>query len=113
MKCRIILFYKDVSALFNYLCQFRKWNPNETVKMKNEWRYESDGFSILCRKGLSENFRGYRADIICVQEELTWGDEWPGIRDCILRPMLTSPIDIQVFDGVSKEESERVDVSEA
>lgn len=110
MKCKVILFYKDVSAVFNYLSRFCGWNPNETIKTANEWRYESDGFSILCRKGLNESARGYKAHIIGVQEELTWGDKWPELRDCVLRPALISPIDIQIFDGVSKEEAERVDI---
>lgn len=53
--------------------------------------------------------RGYKAHIIGVQEDLTWKENWPELRDCILRPMLMSPIDIQIFDGVSRAEVERVD----
>lgn len=106
MKCKIILFYKDEDALLNYLLRFRCIEPEAINKRHNEWRYDNDGFSICCIRGLSENARGHKADIVCIQEELTWKENWPDLRDCILRPMLLSPIDIQVFDGISPEDAQ-------
>lgn len=59
----------------------------------------SEHVRIRCVRGLSHYARGYRAHIVAVQEDLTWREDWNEIRDCVLRPTLFSPIDIQIFDG--------------
>ena len=109
MRCEVILFYKDEDALADYLRKFYNVRLGTIIKQKSRWTFYDDGFSIHCIKGLSENMRGYKAHIIGVQEDLTWKENWPELRDCILRPMLMSPENIQIFDGVSRAEVERVD----
>lgn len=110
MECRIILFYKDEDALDNYLHKFYNVRLGTIIKQKNRWTFRDNGLYIYCIKGLSENMRGYKAHIIGVQKDFTRKENWPKLRDCVLQPMLMSPIGIQTFDGVSKEDTEQVDV---
>lgn len=109
MNFEILLFYKDESAVTKYLSAFRFLDLKPIRCSYNEMVFGNQNMRIRCIRGLSQNIRGYKAHIIGIQEELTWRENWPEIRDCVLRPTLMSPIDIQIFDGVSKEEAEWVE----
>ena len=108
MKCKIVLFYQDEDAMLKYVLQFYGMRHALHYKTHSEWLFEDEHFSIFCVRGISVG-KSRKAHIVGVQEDLTWGDNWPRLRDCVLRPMLLSPIDIQIFDGVSRAEVERVD----
>lgn len=101
------MFYKTEEALKQYLSRFyipEEYN-NPILKTKNGLIFETDHIIFRCMKGLGVNARGHKAHLISVQEDLTWQDKWPEIRDCILNPMRMSPIDIQIFDGITPEET--------
>lgn len=106
---RILIFYKDDAALDNYLNLFRFLNSGsghmEKRIMYNRREYIGSFFHVVCCRGLSENARGYKAHFIAIQEDLTWKENWPGIRDYILRPMIASPIPIHVFSSMSYDEA--------
>lgn len=100
------MFYKAEEALERYLSCFYISKPEKIRKTKNGLDFETEHMSFHCTKFLNENVRGYKEHLIAVQEDLTWQKEWPQIRDNILAPMLMSPIDIQIFDGITPEEAE-------
>lgn len=102
---KILVFYKTEEALDQYLSHFRILNyiPQKYSRI-NERMYENEYYQIQCIRGIPERARGCRADIIAVQEDLTWTDHWDDICHGILGRMLTSPIDIQIFDGIDKED---------
>lgn len=89
---KILIFYKSISAVKNYLEMFR----NMPLMVFEETR---NGFTFNGEKVNIKGVRGYRAHIIAVQEELTWAEDWNEVRDRIVYPMLQTPIDIQIFDG--------------
>lgn len=105
MKCKIVLFYQDEDAMLKYVLQFYGMRYVLHYKTHSEWLFEDEHFSIFCIRGLSVS-ESRKAHIVGVQEELTWKENWPELRDYILRPMLMSPIDIQVFDGISPEDAQ-------
>lgn len=106
------MFYKTEEALKRYLSRFyiQEENNNPIRKTKNELIFETDHIIFHCMKGLGVNARGRKAHLISVQEDLTWQDKWPEIRDCILNPVRMSPIDIQVFDGITSEDAEYMEL---
>lgn len=105
---RILIFYKSDEAAERYLNSFRYMPRVEYCTRSHDstvWR--GDGVEIVAlKRSVSERARGMVAHIIAVQEELTWCEDWEKIRDCILRPMLATPIDIQIFDGDIRDEQE-------
>lgn len=105
-----MIFYRDEEALDSYLKHFPFLNDRSgcverRVSIHNGREYRGSFFSVVCHKGLSENARGYKAHFVAVQEDLTWKESWPELRDCVLQPMLMSPIPICVFDSVSYDEA--------
>lgn len=100
IKFQILIYYYDDTSLQQYLKWFRYIDETAKVtKCRNEWLYESEHFIIRCIRGVNESSRGLRAHFVAVQEELTWRENWNEIKNCILSPMLLSPIDIQIFDS--------------
>lgn len=100
---KFLIIYKSVDALNRYMRQFRfdgteKINGMQTA---NEMIciVGNDAMEIRCIPYMNAGLRGRKAHLIAIQEELTWRDDWEEIRDNILRPILLSPIDIQIFDG--------------
>lgn len=104
---RILVFYRDEEALRRYFSKFSFVSDQniENNISDDHRKYHGSFFEITCVKGLRESFQGLRADLIAVQEELTWQDHWPELRDSILKPMVCTPIPIQIFDGISYEEA--------
>lgn len=100
---KFLIIYKSVDALNRYMRRFR-FNGTEKLngmQTKDELIciVGNDAMEIRCIPYMNYDLRGRRAHFIAVQEELTWRDDWEQIRDNILRPILLSPIDIQIFDG--------------
>ena len=98
----ILIFFRDLKSLEDYLNRFIIFHsPSMKCRHKftNGIEYECDGVYIRCIRGIHENARGHKASFIAVQEELTWTERWELLRDCILSPMLLSPIPIHIFDG--------------
>lgn len=98
---KILIFYKSISAVKNYLKMFRNMPLMIFEETRNGFTFNGEKVSIKgvrCAK-ISDQHRGHRAHIIAVQEELTWAEDWNKVRDCIIYPMLQTPIDIQIFDG--------------
>lgn len=102
---KILVFYKTDDALEQYINRFRAMSQScMQRKAMNEQFYDCGEVHIQCVRGVSERCKGYKADFIAVQEELTWRNDWEDIRDCILYPALAgSPIPIQIFDGISED----------
>lgn len=101
MKFKLVVFYDDDASLERYLAQYRlvlSETPS-IQKRYNGCEIEDTHILIRCVRGLMDSARGHKAHVVAVQEELTWGDKWPEMRDTFLRPILLSPIDIQIFDG--------------
>lgn len=98
---KILIFYKSISAVKNYLEMFRNMPLMVFEETRNSFTFNGEKVNIKgvrCAK-ISDQYRGYRAHIIAVQEELTWAEDWNEVRDRIVYPMLQTPIDIQIFDG--------------
>jgi len=98
---KILIFYKSISAVKNYLEMFRNMPLMIFEETRNGFTFSGEK---ICVKGIrcgkiSDQHRGHRAHIIAVQEELTWAEDWNEVRDYIVYPMLQTPIDIQIFDG--------------
>lgn len=105
---QILIFYRDDEALDNYLRHFRFLNFHNGGDWHVEKRilhygreYRGSFFNVVCCRGLSDHARGRKAHFVAVQEELTWKEDWPELRDCVVRPMVASPIPIHVFDSIS------------
>lgn len=98
---KILIFYKDESALERYIKSFYDVSEKHLQKKTKYERIYDNGYMLVrCVKGFHENYKACRSHLIAVQEELTWVNKWHDIRRCILTPMLMSPIPIQVFDGI-------------
>ena len=101
------MFYSDAEALKEYLQKFYELRselyPAVVKKTQREVSIETECFYIRCIKchNFSDSFRGFKAHLIAIQEELTWDENWHQIKNCIIEPMRMSPIDIQIFDGIS------------
>ena len=109
IKFTIHIFYKTDEALENFVGRLLLFNMYGNLQKlranKNNRLYETDHVIIHCTRGISPSARGYKAHLIAVQEELTWQEQWPEIRDCVLKPMIMSPFDIQIFDGITYEDA--------
>lgn len=104
---KILVYYIDEDAMHKYIESFLSAESVVRIERKcNITTFEGPHVEITCihcpRISVSEH--GRRAHITAVQEELTWSDDWPKIRDYIIRPMVLTQIDIQVFDGITREE---------
>ena len=77
MSFRILVFYQTDEALDRYLSQFKigacDLDAYLLKKTKDDRLYAAFHIEILCKRGLNESHRGYRAHFVAVQEELTWG----------------------------------------
>lgn len=103
---QILVYYRDEDTMQQYIRPFLY--TDRIVRIRRDGNitvYEGLHTLITCVRGLREiSARGRKAHIIAVQEELTWSESWPETRDCIIRPAIISPIDVQVFDGITREE---------
>lgn len=108
MSFRILVFYKTDEALDRYLSQFKigacDLDAYLLKKTKDDRLYAGFHIEILCKRGLNESHRGYRAHFVAVQEELTWGDNWDFLEQHVIRPTMLTPIPTHIFDGISQEE---------
>lgn len=108
MMFRILIFYKTDEALDRYLSRFRigacDLDAYLMKKTKNDRLYTTGHMEILCKRGLNESHRGYRAHFVAVQEELTWVDNWDLLEQHVIRPTMLTPIPTHIFDGISQEE---------
>ena len=97
----ILIFYNNEDALERYLDQLHMTKPQSPVwKRANVREYRDYNTLITCYRGLPMDFaRAYKAHIVAVEEELTWGDDWEWIRDAILNPIRMTPLPIQIFDS--------------
>lgn len=103
IRFKILVFFKDEEALDQYIKMYYGIAVEQFLKVqsKNERLYDNGHTELRCiNRSVSENARGYKAHIIAVQEDLTWGENWHDIRKHVLQPCLMSPIPVQVFDGV-------------
>lgn len=110
----MLVFYKHDDVLENYLHKFSFGgeiffdNNFSIVRLFTGVEYYSDGVVIICQKGeISANrVRGHRVNYIAVEEELTWRPDWLEILNYELKPILRSPIPVQIFDSIEYEDSE-------
>lgn len=110
MMFRILIFYKTDEALEEYLKRFKLGACDLEAylmkKTKNDRLYTTGHVEIICKKGLTEQSRGYRAHFIAIQEELTWGKNWDAIlKNQVLHSSMLSPIPLHIFDGIPQEEN--------
>ena len=118
IKFKILVFYSDAEALKEYLQKFYELRselyPAVVKKMQREVSIETECFYIRCIKchNFSDSFRGFKAHLIAIQEELTWYENWHQIKNCIIEPMRMSPIDIQIFDGISPYDTDQYEQDE-
>lgn len=99
----ILIFYHSEDALDAYLQQFTRYNKPAITQTLNRRIYIVPGCRIECIKNPSDYTIRRRVHFIAVQEELTWDENWPVIKNEVLKPLLLTPIPIQVFDGISRE----------
>lgn len=108
MMFRILIFYKTDEALDRYLSLFRigacDLDAYLMKKTRNDRLYTTGHIEILCKRGLNESYRGYRAHFVAVQEELTWTDNWDTLQYQVIDATTLSPIPTHIFDGISQEE---------
>ena len=83
---KILILYKSISAVKNYLEMFRNMPLMVFEETRNGFTFSGEKINIKgvrCTK-ISDQYRGYRAHIIAVQEELTWAENWNEVRDRIV-----------------------------
>ena len=75
---KILIFYKSISAVKNYLKMFRNMPLMIFEETRNGFTFNGEKVSVKgvrCAK-ISDQHRGHWAHIIAVQEELTWAEDW-------------------------------------
>lgn len=105
---RILVFYQDEKALNEYLDKFNLiHDPDIKIWISYNLRqYKGEHSIIICQRGLKDDLTGCgKVDFIAVQEDLTWNEGWPKLRDHVLEPVKDSPIPIHIFDGIPYEEA--------
>ena len=105
MMFKILVFYQTDEALDRYLSQFKigacDLEAYLMKKTRNDRLYTTGHTEILCKRGINEASRGYKAHFVAVQEELTWVDNWDVLEQQVCRIGMLTPIPPHIFDGIT------------